>query len=120
LIEELSILQETLFVIVLAAATVLIIKLIIVIKPQESDEVKRLRSEISTLRELLKSKDAQIESLRKDYESRIKEIHERTSMLEGIYNALKKGRIRIVSNNGEECRVLVDGTIICGDRRVWP
>ena len=41
-------------------------------------------------------------------------------MLEGIYNALKKGRIRIVSNNGEECRVLVDGTIICGDRRVWP
>ncbi len=83
---------------------------------KESEAARKLREELKTYKDLLEAKERELTSLRESYERRIKELHERIEVLESLDNALREGKVKLVEvGSNEECRILVDGTIICGD-----
>ena len=72
-------------------------------------EKQQLLERIEKLQEQLEEKKRELNHLAKENKAAL-----------NLYEALQKGRIKIMSSDNKECRVLVDGSIICGDRLVYP
>ncbi len=73
------------------------------------EERQRLQEQIERLRQQLEEKKRELNHLAKENRAAL-----------GLYEALTKGKVKLISSDNKECRVLVDGSIICGDRLVWP
>lgn len=79
-------------------------------------QVELLRRDREDLEKKLREREQRIEELRRELNHLAKE----NKAALNLYEALSKGKVRITDNEGNECRVLVDGSIICKDRLVYP
>ena len=73
------------------------------------EEKQQLLERIEKLQRQLEEKKRELNHLAKENKAAL-----------NLYEALSKGKIRIVDGDGNECRVLVDGSIICKDKLAYP
>ena len=66
----------------------------------------------------------QLRKLKLEYEQRLRQLHERSKMLEALNEAIKRKKLIIKCSKHPNSPVLLlpDGTILCqeGQHRIWP